>query len=173
MQKVLLTPGEVELARRIADIRNSKNNQVPNYKVTRSENDWIIHYVGAMGEVASCKYYDYIPDIHFSYGGDNGLPDLYIGKNKEISAEVKTPMSYPPILYLNKLELFKTDIMILCYIQPQNNKNITIVELHGIITKSNFLKNYYMRDFGYGKRFCVDKNKLTSVKILKDRIENN
>lgn len=151
---VKLSPSDVERARRIADTRNSKNGKVPNYKITRKHSDWDIHFAGAKSEIAVCKYYNFPVDEHFSMDGDNGDPDLYIG---DYSAQVKSPVNYPPILKLNKLSEFITDIAVLCY--SGNDE----VEIHGVVSKAKFLKNNYQRDFGYGVRYCMDANSLTGL----------
>jgi hypothetical protein len=100
----MLYESEMELARRIADIRNSKKDLVQSRRRAKEKTDWEIHYDGARAEIAVCKYFHYLPDIHFMLGGDKGAPDLYIGHQ---SVEVKTATWDPPIAKLDALPLLK------------------------------------------------------------------
>jgi hypothetical protein len=158
--KVFLDESDVERSKRVTDVRNSKNQQVPNYRETRQMNDWATHYAGVRGEVAVCKVFGFPLDEHFAYGGDDGAPDLYVGPYR---VEVKTAVHDPPILKLNRLTDFKADFIILCYAPPMGHRDESIVTLAGVVSRKTFLEKHYVRDFDQGDRVCMDAAKMGSV----------
>jgi hypothetical protein len=158
--KVFLSASELERGRRVADLRNSKAHEVPNYRETRAHNDWEVHFAGTRGELAACKIFGFPLDEHFAYGGDDGAPDLFAGRNGEYSVEVKTAFYYPPILKLNRLTDFRSDIVIVCYVRKSGHREESLVELCGVVSKQEFLRSHYVHDFGQGDRVCLDIAKM-------------
>lgn len=156
---VPLSESELERARRIADIRNSKNGQVPNYRETRQHSDWEIHYAGVRGEMAVCKVVNFPIDRHFSYNGDNGAPDAFYNGR---SIEVKTPLYYPPILKFNSLTDLKADVAALCYAPKSGSEDEGVITIAGVVSREKFIRDHYIRDFGYGPRHCFNADEMVS-----------
>jgi hypothetical protein len=153
---VNLSKSDIENARRIATIRNSKNGRVPNYRVTKKHSDFDIHFVGAKSEIAIANLFNLKADDSFLIGGDNGEADLVIDGFR---VQIKGAMYKPPILKLNHLSDFKLDIAIICFSTIESNT----VEVYGSITKKDFFAKHYERDFGYGVRYCIDDSQLTPI----------
>lgn len=155
---------DVELARRIADIRNSKNGEVPNYRVTRKQSDWEINFMGALGEIACGIYFQYPPDMHFDLHGDNRAPDLFA---KHLGAEIKTTKTKPATLILNELDHFETDIAVVCRTPDTFPDHVDHMEIWGFCTRKFFRENHFKRDYGYGERFCLsDLTPIDSIELL-------
>ena len=166
--KVFLTEHEVELAKRLADGRNLKNGQVPNAKHSRRHKDWEIHYAGTRSEIAVCKYFEFPVDQHMSYHGDSGNADLYVDS---LRVEVKSAMYEPPILKLDRLTDFKSDIIILCHVYKVGHKDESIVDVWGVVSRFRFQRDHYIKDFGYGPRVCMDGKDMKSVDCVKKWLE--
>ncbi len=155
---VFLTEQELELSKRIADIRNSKNGQVPNYRVTRKDSDWAIHFAGSKAEVAGGRVFGFPPDIHFSLSGDDHAPDLYY---RGLRLEIKAATYSPAILKLNFVTDFVSDVIVLAYVDGSSR-----VDLTGCVSRARFGESHYVRDFGYGPRACMDCKDMASVESI-------
>jgi hypothetical protein len=165
---VMLTEGEMERARRVADIRNSKNNCVPNYREDRKTSDWDMHFLGVRGEMAVCKLFNFPLDEHFSFGGDNGSPDLYICGDM-VRVQVKTAKWEPPILKLNSVDEFLCDIAILCSLVDKNRRAQSVVGIWGYISRVAFQHRFKIHDFQYGPRATVTVEDLEPIgKLILD-----
>ena len=169
METSLLTEREIELARRIADLRNAKNGSVPNYRETRKHGDWEIHFSGIRAEIAVCKIVNFPIDQHISYDGDSGSPDLYIGNYK---TEVKSALYMPPILKFNRVTDFKSDIAILCYCPSAGSKDESVVSIAGGVSRYKFSAEHYLNDFGQGVRACMDADKLSPLAEILEWVKN-
>lgn len=170
MQPEFLSESELERARRIADCRNSKNNQVPNYRETRQHSDWLIHYAGVRAEMAVCKRYNFPIDEHFSFSGDDGHPDLYIGDHR---IEVKGALYDPPILKLNNLTDFKSDVIILCYCPKPGDREEGAIRLAGVVSRVRFQQKYYKHDFGYGERVCMNAKDMATIDAFDEWLKSD
>ena len=155
--KLLLTEEQIEFAKRIADIRNAKNGLVPNMRESRAHKDWEINFYGALGEVAVASQVNYPPALNFSMNGDSGAPDLYFHSHR---IEVKTALHWPPILKLNHVTDFVSDVIVLCYVDKKSPDAVTIA---GCVSRRKFERDHYIRNFKYGDRACMDFKKMTPL----------
>lgn len=127
------------------------------YKVTDKKFDakntsWAVNLMGYLGEKAVAKAYQVPVDSRVLTGGDEGH-DLVINGRK---IQVKT--STLNKLIFNALELFTADYAILVTLigdrqQPHINSKFKI---WGAISKEDFKKVCYQKDYGYGMRFVCD-----------------
>lgn len=160
---VFLTEQELEVATRIADVRNAKNGKVPNFRVTRATSDWSIHFAGVRAEIACCKFFGFPLDQHETWDGDSGAPDLYYADHR---LEVKAATHWPPILKLNTLPDFKSDVIILCY-TPTEAKEIGNIFMAGAVSRQKFCRDHYVRNFSYGERVCMNHEDMVTVDNFK------
>lgn len=164
---VMLSEGEMELARRVASLRNNPKVEAgtTNHRVA-NRSDWRLHFDGVRAEVACGKYFGYPIDISFSFGGDDKRADLYVG---EWRVEVKACTHQPPIVKFNALTDFVADVVVVAYVYPVDHKLAANVELWGCCSRHRFAKAYSQRDFGYGERAILDPSLLSPVAKLRER----
>ena len=147
--RVLLEPREQVLAKRLADRRlGSKYVPVGEKSYTRNTSPWMSHYLGLQGEIAVSKLVEFPIGEFISPSGDGDEPDLYWGRR---SVEVKSTKYAPPILKLDKLTDFVTDVCILCHIAEES-----VIDVYGWISRDEFFSCHKMQDFGYGGRATVE-----------------
>lgn len=153
---VPLTDPDLLRIKRFADLRNNKGGS---RRESGRHSDWQIHYAGLKLEAAMEKVTGSPIDERFLPHGDHHRPDLYIGGK---SIEVKSAMYDPPIIKFNLLKHLRSDIIVIGL--PRERE----VEIYGGISRAKFLRCFHMRDFGYGKRFCVDPSFLTQFEVILD-----
>ena len=93
-----------------------------------------------------------------SPSGDGDEPDLYWGRR---SVEVKTTKYSPPILKLDKLTDFVTDVLVLCYLAEES-----VIDVMGWVSKSDFFDKHRGRNFGYGERAIMEAGGLNPANDL-------
>ena len=109
------------------------------------------HYLGVVGEFVVARlvngFFDPMPRVT----GDGHSADIVSGlSNNSLRISVKTTRYPPPIFKLNTLnEIDDATHCASCLFEEP------ILTVHWIKTKEDFLENYYIHDFGYGKRFCL------------------
>ncbi len=123
---VELTFDELAKAKRLADLRNSKNGKVPNRRETRRHSDFEIDYAGILAEIAVAKILGVGIDERFLMGGDDHAPDLMF---EGWTVEVKATMYDPPIIKFNHLKDFKSDLVVVGF--PKGNE----VKIYGGMSK--------------------------------------
>ena len=163
--RVLLEPREQVLAKRLADRRlGSKYVPVGEKSYTRNTSPWMSHYLGLQGEIAVSKLVEFPIGEFISPSGDGDEPDLYWGRR---SVEVKSTKYAPPILKLDKLTDFVTDVCILCHIAEES-----VIDVYGWISRDEFFSCHKMQDFGYGGRATVEATGLNPAGDLNEREYN-
>ena len=161
---IFLTEQELELARRIADVRNAKNGKVPNAKITRKNSDWEIDFSGVRAEIACCRFFKFPLDQHEDLHGDSGAPDLHFADHR---LEVKAATHWPPILKLNALIDFKADVIILCH-TPMEPKELGNIFMAGAVSRQKFCRDHYVKNFSYGERACMNHEDMVTVDEFKE-----
>ncbi len=157
--RVFLEPREQVLAKRLADRRlGSKYVKVNEKSYTRNTTPWESHYIGLQGEIAVGKLLRYPIGEFISPSGDGDEPDLYWGRR---SVEVKTTKYSPPILKLDKLTNFVTDVLVLCYVAEES-----VIDVMGWVSKSDFFDKHRGRNFGYGERAIMEASGLNPASDL-------
>ena len=157
--RVFLEPREQVLAKRLADRRlGSKYVKVGEKSYTRNTTPWESHYIGLQGEIAVGKLLRYPIGEFISPSGDGDEPDLFWGRR---SVEVKTTKYSPPILKLDKLTDFVTDVLVLCYLAEES-----VIDVMGWVSKSDFFDKHSSRNFGYGERAIVEEGGLNPASDL-------
>lgn len=164
MISVMLTPAELERARRLAIMRNEIKAGGPNHRSSAAHGDFEIHFAGLRAELAVCKMFNYPLDEGIYAGGDNHAADLYIGS---YSVEVKAPFYRPPILKFDYLTDFKSDLAILCQVERSARKE-SVVAVYGVVDRHTFLSDHYTQDFGYGPRACMKAEDITPIEKFKE-----
>ena len=125
------------------------------------QNDFSLNLHGVMGEYAVAKYLGAEIDTSISLKGDDKIADLRCS-GKSIQVKVNMGRWSTKYLYFNSIDLFRADAAVLVII-----RSATEVELAGWIAKSEFSGMASERNFGHGKRFCVESTKLRPIKTLK------
>ena len=158
-ERVFLEPREQTLAKRLADRRlGSKYVPVGDKSYTRNTTPWESHYIGLQGEIAVGKLLRYPIGEFISPSGDGDEPDLFWGRR---SVEVKTTKYSPPILKLDKLTDFVTDVLVLCYVAEES-----VIDIMGWVSKSDFFDKHRGRNFGYGERAIMEAGGLNPASDL-------
>ena len=67
----------------------------------------------------------------------------------------------PPILKLDKLTDFVTDVLVLCYLAEES-----VIDVMGWVSKSDFFDKHSSRNFGYGERAIVEEGGLNPASDL-------
>ena len=147
---VILTDDEVFAAKSLADSRGAGK------EAYASTNRWTAdagayHYHGILGEMAYAKQYNVEIDLSVSVDGDGGFDLTILG----MTVDVKTSNYNPPILKLNSIRDFESDLMALALRHDDRH-----IELCGFTDAKNLLKKFYTRDFGNGARVCLDAEHL-------------
>jgi hypothetical protein len=142
----------------IALLRNKKNGQVPNKRSSQRHSDLAIHHAGVKGEIVVSKLIGGSVDQRFLIGGDDGAPDLVTKSGLRV--EVKAAMYDPPIIKLNNIDEFKSDVIVSCFTKGP------LVKVYGYINKDRFMERYTTRNFGYGKRFILYPADLLPIQDL-------
>lgn len=144
---VSLTEEEIGLARKLADGRSKPKE---NYESTRHyTDDEDEHFHGVLGEMAYAKHYGVELDDSCSVLGDNGIDMTILG----YTVDVKTVNLYdPPILKLYSLHDWKANL----YALARRVEN-SVIELCGFTNAETMCRHFVVRDFGKGKRVCLEE----------------
>lgn len=147
----------------LAKQRNTKNKGVINRTIAKKKSSWETNFLGLLGEFAVAKYLGFGVDTnHNPHGGDGGSDFKYRGQTIDVKY---VDMIDQPILMFKNIHKFRSDIAILTKpFEPHHRSKVVIM---GWIDKDSFIKNHYIRDFGYGKTCCLDGRKLFNIDILK------
>jgi hypothetical protein len=151
----------------VAERRNcgKQPNGVMNRRYDK-QNDFSLNLHGVMGEYAVAKYLGLKLDHSINLSGDDKVADL---KRGDETIQVKTNMARwrQCYLYFNSLDLFRANIAVLAKI-----KSATEVDLVGWVTRDDFHKKAYRKNFGYGERFCLEEEQLRDMQSLKVNTTN-
>tara|TARA_R110000868_G_scaffold236522_1_gene490547 strand:- start:510 stop:899 length:390 start_codon:yes stop_codon:yes gene_type:complete len=115
------------------------------------------------GEIAVSKLFGFPIDESIALGGDDGAPDIYIG---EYRAEIKSCKYSPPIIKLDTLMEFRSDLVVVCYCPPIGSRFESRIEVWGCVSRVRFLKMYSQQDFGHGERVVLPSEKLAPIAVL-------
>jgi len=161
---IMLTEAEMELARRLASLRNNPKVEAKtaNYRIANRD-DWRLHYDGTRAEVACGRVAGFPVDISFDFGGDNMRADIYLG---ELRGEVKACTYRPPIVKFNALTDFVADVVVVCYVTHPEHREAANVEIWGCISRRKFLRTHEQHDFGHGVRAVVGHELLSPISVL-------
>lgn len=158
MIKVYLTQEEIQSSIEFAD--TLQKNKVVDNKFDRNNSSWAVSLMGHLGEKAAAKVYGGIVDHSLLKGGDDGT-DLTIDG---IRYQVKT--STTTSLIFNAAHLFTADRAIL--VQLVGDKTQPHIDSHflvwGDISKDEFLKHHYIKNYGYGDRLVCELKWLDEAK---------
>lgn len=162
MQIVNLNAHDIMRAAHISGVINGvkmvqlRNNQVANRRVADMD-DFAMNYLGAMAEVAVGKVLGVAPREDVTVYGDGGI-DMVIADIKLQIKNQSIPSLKQRYAYLNTLDEFKADMLILCSVQ-----GVASIGIHGFISKAKFFKHHEALDFGYGKRVGVKADLLAPI----------
>jgi hypothetical protein len=152
--EVVLSQEEIDEALDFVNrMRDDKvEHRVVDKKFDAKNTSWAVNLMGYLGEKAVAKAYQVPVDRRVLTGGDEGH-DLVIN-NKKIQVKTSTLDK----LIFNALELFTADYAILVTLigdrqQPHINSKFKI---WGAISKEDFMRVCYQKDYGYGVRFVCD-----------------
>lgn len=108
------------------------------------------HYMGITGEFAVARYFNGYFDVMPKPEGDKHLSDVVVGRKGNIRISVKTTKYNPPILKLNSMDEISdcTHLALCFFMEPK-------LRIQWVKSKSKFMKEMYIKDFGYGERFCL------------------
>jgi len=122
-----------------------------------------INIIGHLGETSVAKVLGINSDTTVLVGGDTGN-DLMLGNT---AIQVKT--SVLPSLIFNSADLFVSDVAVLTqFIGEDKRESHKDPRFHvwGWIEKDIFLRDYYLRNYGYGTRLVLDSIKLHTLDSL-------
>lgn len=152
--EVVLSPEEITDALNFVNrMREDKvDHKVTDRKFDAKNTSWAVNFMGHLGEKAVAKFYSIPVDDRVLTGGDEGY-DLVIGGK---TVQVKT--STLDKLIFNSLDLFTADYAVLVTLigdrtQPHIDSRFKI---WGAISREDFMKVCYEKDYGYGVRFVCD-----------------
>lgn len=153
---IMLSEADMERAQRIAIMRNAhKANRFESKDDRRrslSDND--MHWIGVRAEVAICRKYRFPIDSAMYIKGDGGTADVYVG---ELRCEIKSSIHTPPIIKLNTVAEFTSDILIMTHVgSGRKDSHVTI---WGYVTREQFIAEHEIEDFGQGPRAIMRPNK--------------
>jgi len=159
--RIALNEPEIINLKLIAHNRHDLKDKIYNSKSRYgfSENMDERDYLGILGEFAVSKYLKISFDYSINLEGDGGVIDMFLG---DWSIQVKSTKYKQGRLMFNSLTEVEALINILCYVDTENN----IIELLGYISRKDFLKEKYIKQFGKRTTYCVDQSKLRPVSEL-------
>lgn len=117
-------------------------------------------YLGILGEFAVSKYLKIPFDYTINLDGDGGHVDMFLG---DWSLQVKSTKYKQGRVMFNSIKEVEALINVLCYVDIDNN----LVEILGYITRKDFIKNNYIKQFGKKSTYCVDQQLLRSISEVK------
>jgi hypothetical protein len=135
----------------IKDLKGIQTN-----KISGTLTDLELHYLEVMGQYAVSKYLGVPMDWSICVGG-NKNPHFTVNG---ITMRVQTPTHHPPVLKLNRVEDFYTDLMVVCMEWPGEPG---VIAIYGCVSRDRFLREHMLKDFGYGKRLTLMSWDLTPI----------
>ena len=159
MIKVYLSKEEIQSSIEFAD--KLQKNKIVDKKFDRNNSSWAVSLMGHLGEKAAAKVYGGDVDHSLLKGGDSGT-DLTID---DIKYQVKT--STTNSLIFNAAHLFTADRAIMVQLigdktQPHINSHFLV---WGDISRGEFLKHHYIKNYGYGDRLVCEAKWLEEPKV--------
>lgn len=161
IMEVILTEKEykfVELLARgrhfLKDIVNP-DRDLERWNNTQYESDLL----GVMGEYAVSKILKIPIDTEVNLNGDGGEVDLWLG---DWSIQVKSTKYNNGRLVFNSTEEMKALIDVLTICDIDNKK----VKIAGYISHKDLIRKMYLKDLGFGERYCLDQKDLTDISWL-------
>lgn len=155
-----ITQDDKEQAAFIARIRqHSKSPQAQNHKIAPHLSDIRVHFLGALAEIAVSRALGCDVDTRGLAGGDDGVDLTWNGHTIQVKFN---SLKYGDLRF-NSLADFSADIAIL--VVPEKDDNLYIA---GWLPRAEFEDRAQVKDFGYGKRLCVEQADLFPMKILMD-----
>lgn len=162
MRRIHLSASEIMLVAHRCEVLNAVKRMQAHHGLVKSklhdkdQDDFDAHYAGMLGEMAVCKLLSVPLRTDVTVGGDDDTDIVYRGINIQVRT-VSVP-NRPTYLKYDKLEDFKSPLAILCRVHKPN-----IIDILGFISKHKFAKEHEMKPFGYGDRFVVGENNVTSM----------
>jgi len=142
-----------------------KNKEVTNRKIC-GQSDFLIHYVGMLGEIAVCKYLNVPFRRDITIGGDGNIDLTYKDQTVQIKTSSYYKVQLPRYLIFTNMKDFSTDWAIYCSIQ-----HACVVRIHGFTSRKKFNKFVETKNFGYGDRYCLDEKYLSDISKFNEAIE--
>ena len=150
LAEVLLVAERIHAIRSVAKSSKEFNDGVSSFER---------HYIGAMAEIAVCKYFNVQHPHDIALGGDGGIDLLLNGWKAQVKCRTFTGKN--PELIFRSLDYFKAEVAIATrWASP------TSIEMLGCITQRKFMKKVEQKNYGYGEHFCVGEKELTDVDVL-------
>ena len=170
MKIIELTPTEIIVAaHRAGLIRGVKkfqcgNGDLSNRRISKLD-DFGIHYLGMLGEVAVGREIGVPVREDVTKFGDGMVDMEYRGQSIQIKTSSHANLKQERLAFLNYVEEFTTDWLIVCSIQTASS-----VAIHGFISRAKFKSKMFTHDFGYGPRVCVKESELSNIGRLQEAV---
>ena len=160
LKKVIYNEKEIEFLKAMASYRANGKVNLASSNLWASGIDKELknlegHYLGVAGEEAVSRLINGRVDFMPRTVGDKHKADIVAGIKGEARVSVKTTKygskGNPPYFKANSLDELKdcTHVSLCHYNEP----TLTIC---WIKTKKDFIDNMFQKDFGFGKRYCLD-----------------
>lgn len=160
---------EDDLTRILATAKNRQQNKDKNGVVDRAyklknQKGFALHFIGAIGEYAVCKYLGTKFDDEIYVGSDKGYDTEFHGTK----LEVKTRKYFNPkksnlILNPECHDRKTADVYVLASIRDPAK-----VCIEGCISWKKFDEQKIIGDYGAGKRYFVEPKSLTSIEVVRN-----
>jgi len=162
--EITFTNEEIKKAVEFVDnvTKDKLKHNVYDAKFDKNNTSYSVNLMGRLGEMAAAKVLNVKTDDEIKPAGDDGF-DLELDDKK---IQVKT--STTSELIFNRLNLFSTDYAILVkLLGDKKNPHIdSSYYVMGYISKSDFIKNHYRKNYGYGDRYVVGLSNLNNITEL-------
>lgn len=148
VEVVTLTPEELAEIKENAEGRNviKERRGIQTNKISDNLSDLLLHELEVKGQYAVSKYLGVPMDWSVCAGG-NKKPHFEVDG---ITMRVQTPTHHPPILKLNRLQDFDTDLMVVCMVREPAK-----IAIYGCVSRERFSREHMLKDFGKGKRLVL------------------
>ena len=134
------------------------------YRVDRQNTEFGLIYTGIMGEYAAYKFYNIPYDPEAFLGGDNGVDIVVDDTECHIKTSTFTGINNLKF-YVNTLEDFTAPVGICAQVFSPLQVN-----LHGWISKDDFIAKHHICNFNYGDRRAVNTWDLSRMESLIDEV---
>lgn len=153
---VRLTPDELAEIAFNAKGRNDikVEKHIATKKISDRLTDGELHELEVRGQYAVSRYLKVPMDWSITVGGNKG-PHFRVNN---ISLRVQTATHHPPLLKLNRMEDFTTDLMVLCLPWEPD-----VLAIYGCVSRQRFKREHRPQDFGHGKRLVMQSWYLTPI----------
>lgn len=159
--KITLTDIEFKNLEKLARGRHYlKDIVIPDRPIERWNNTQTeCDLIGVMGEYAVAKALKIPIDTEINLNGDGGETDLYLG---DWSIQVKATKYINGRLVFNTLDEMQSLIYVLT-VCDIGSKSVDII---GYISNKDMKNNLYIKDLGFGNRYCIDQKYLKNISWL-------